>query len=507
MNFTQLTEHLSEMGIVGKKQADGIKSAMAGHQAAGFRQQMESSGAEIEKLYDALVDHGYSKKSKYAKGAAKAIKKSVKSCADYAAENNRKTPTKQANEALVGQLKKFREAIPERGEGLKSDIRRTVGEAVETVKIAIATTKSKATSENAIANLSAAEQKIAGIEAKLAEVVDAASRNAAAKAGDIIDCLNAAASDLVTGNHSSDAAKSKLDEAMKLASEWGTVKLGGFGREAKETEIKTASALSSEIVVKAKIGGARNKIRDAFELVDTKLANTSVQDTKLDDIKAKRKAERVKIEQLEDDKQQIIADYQAGVLDSEEAKEKILDIQKQVSRCEERIEGFNFNLERLGGAAEAYRDKLEELRNILENIDFYADDDTITVELSKSINFRALNAFISGVSTDVVIDEIVNMDTVAAIVGKQMQTSAETVKEKLKQGRVLTTHKSKNEVSLEDQVKRSQQNKQDADDFMQSIINGAAGGTGAGKGDKTKIEIPTGGAGEVLSLLADESDV
>ena len=380
------------------------------------------------------------------------------------------------------------------------NIKLTTLEVMERMKEALRAAKLEASTDTARANISEAEASIGKIAEQIGAVTDASSKTAADKANKIIGDLEVAVSDYISGNHSSPEARKKLNEALTEATGWITVKPTKWAREAKESDVKTVDTMSKTILSKSKVFAAQSSIADALELINGKLASSKGQTDKVDGIRAQRKAEREKMQGLEDDKQQVIADYQAGVLDSVEAKERILEIQKQISRCEERIEGYTIKIDQLGDVAEANREKLEELQTIIDNANFFADNSSVIVEIAKAIDFRAINAFISGVSTDVVISSIVNMDTVANIIAKQMKISAEEAKAKLKQGRSFSTHKSKNEVSLEEQVLQSNKRKQDADNFMQDLIAGSAGKP------KPKVEIPTGGSG-TIKISAGEEDI
>ena len=371
------------------------------------------------------------------------------------------------------------------------DIKSSTLEVIEKVREAFRAAKLEAPSDGAIASINGAEATLAKIEEQIGAVVDASSKTAADKANKIFALLEAAAMPIVTGNYSSGEVTKALGSALAEATGWVSVKPSKWVRDAKESEVKTSADLSKTVTKKSRVFGAKNSITDALSLIEGKMKSGKNQNAKVDEIKEKRKAERAKKQSLEDQKEEVIADYKAGVLDSVEAKEKILEIQKDIIKAEERIEACTAKIEQYGGVADANMEKLEELYNIIDNANFFADNPDVIVAIADAIDFRAINAFISGVSADVVIDRIVKMDTVANVIAKQMKISAEEAKNKLSQARGFVSYKSKNEVSLEEKVKQSQKQKQDADSFMADLIAG-----GSGK-PKPKVEIPTGGNGEI----------
>ena len=374
------------------------------------------------------------------------------------------------------------------------NIKSTTMEVIEKVREALRAAKLDAPTDSARASVSAAEATLAKIEEQVSAVSDATSKTAADKANKIFELLEAAAMPLVTSNYSSGEVTKALGSALAEATAWVSVKPSRWVRDAKENEVKGVGDISKTITKKSRVFAAQNSISDALELIQGKMQSGQSQNAKVDEIKEKRKAERAKKQELEDQKEQVIADYKAGVLDSVEAKEKILEIQKYIIKAEERIDACTAKIEQYGGVADANMEKLEELYNIIDNANFYADNPDVKVAIADAIDFRAINAFISGVAADVVIDRIVKIDTVSNIIAKQMKISAEEAKSKLSQARGLTMGATKvksGEEAIKEKILESQKQKQDADDFMQSIISGDSGKS------KPKVDIPSGGNGEI----------
>jgi len=372
------------------------------------------------------------------------------------------------------------------------DIKSSTLEVIEKVREAFRAAKLEAPTDGAIASINGAEATLSKIEEQIGAVVDASSKTAADKANKIFALLEAAAMPIVTGNYSSGEVTKALGSALAEATGWVSIKPSKWVRDAKESEVKTSADLSKTVTKKSRVFGAKNSITDALSLIESKMQSGKGQNAKIDELKEKRKAERARKQELEDQKDEVIADYQAGMLDDVEAQEKILEIQDGVNRIEERIETINARIAQYGGVAAANADKLEELYNIIDNANFYADNPEVTVAIADAIDFSALTAFITGVSADVVIERIVKIDTVSNIIAKQMKISAEEAKRKLSQQRVMVGGGNKNKTAeLEESIKKQQERKQNAKAFMQDLIAG-----GSGK-PKPKVEIPTGGNGEI----------
>ena len=501
MDLVKLSAHLSEIGIIKKKQADEIESALKGTglRSPDFIKTLDNSGKGIERIYDELVANGYSPKSKYGKSAKGALKKSIGACAAYAKQNASKTPDSVTNRALTEKLEKIAKAIPEAsapGVNFKAEV---IG-AIAAVNEALEAQKEFAPTDAARVRLEEAQRSLAKIEQSLGGVLDVATAKAASNAKAILDKIGAAASDFVNHNYNSENAAKALTEAVSLAEGWCGAKLATFGGEAKAELVDTGAATPGKVKTMVRYRGAKANVYDAGELLKSKMSSSEKnQSGKIKEQKAKRDAEREKIRTLEDEKEAVIADYKAGVLDSTEAKEKILDIQKDIVKSEERVENYTRIIDQYSSVADANEGKLEELYNIIDNISFFADNPEVIVSIADVIDFEAISAFINGSSNDIVIDRVVKIDTVANIISNTIRESAEEIKEKLSKARSFTKHTSKNEVSLEEKVKQSEKQKQDADSFMEDLIAGSSG-------NKKKVEIPTGGGNKVDDTLIAISD-
>ena len=500
MNITALADRLYTVGIIKKKQRNTILTCMKGQQTETYRTVMENSGAAIEGWYNALVAYGYSKKSGYCKKLVKSIQAGIGECVSYASENNRSSPSQSANKAVNDTIRKITQSIPYKGEELEMNIKATTLEVIKRCNEAL---EAYLTSTSAKDVITRAQGMLREIAQQVEAAVDASSKTAAEKANKIFDNIQSAVNSYVTGNTSTKTAVLALEEAKEIAASWANVKLSRFAREARESDVKTVANINETILNKAEESEAINKVSDVSNAIDAKLDVVKAQEDQIEEMRKTRQQLSMERDSYIEKIELVKADWMAKVISSVDAQQLILGHQQNQANVEDQIDMYNARITQLTEAVLAQKGKLNELKIIIGNARFFAVNSAdIIVPIAQNIEFDAIHAYLNGSSNDIVIDKICRIDAVANIIAKKMKMSADEAKNKLRQTRGFVSMDQKTTVSLEEKMKKSQQQQLDADDFMNSLMNGGSKGP---KVDATPVT--NSNAQTPIKISAGEEDI
>lgn len=499
MNIVSLAETLHSQGIISRGQKNTLAGCLKGCQSDNYITVIENTAKDIGKWHKALTDYGYSKGSSYSKGLVKAIKDGVKSTVGYVKANINKTPLQSANSDLKNSIGKINNSIPEKGDKLTMNVKSTTLEVIAKCNEALEAYLPSTAAKDVITRAQAMLKEIAE---QVQAAVDATSKNAADKANQIFDKLQSAVNSYVTGNTSTKTAVTALEEAKEIAVSWTNLKISRFAKEARESDVKGASKLNETILNKAEESEAINKVSDVSSAIDSKLDVVKIQEEQIEEMMKTRQKLSAERDGYLEKIELVKADWMAKTISSVDAQQLILGHQQNQANIEDEIDMYNARISQLQEAVLAQKGKLNELKIIIGNAKFFAVNSAdIIVPIAENIDFDAIHAYLNGSSNDIVIDKICRIDAVANIIAKKMKMSADEAKNKLREVRGFVSMGQKTTVTLEEKMKKSQQQQVDADDFMNSLMNG---------GKSTKVEnpqTPISNGTSTIKISAGEEDI
>jgi len=386
------------VGVTGKLEDMGV----TGYASDGCQELAESCLKRMEEYVRYGVNYGFSGVKEALEDLGSLIvklsdKKAEKKLAKYEDE-------KRKIEAEV--------KLPKQGEPM--EIKEEVFKYIETCLAACEVIEGMNMAEDRVKVLKKSRSKFQELKTKIENAIDGSSKDAAEKAGQIIHEIRRWRNDAAILMHS-ETSLSYLDNALKIADEWGqlslSVRTGGLfsrDRTAKEKDIvryekDAIDRIAASIHVRDKIEIFGENLKAYRKSVGERYDTTELLE--------KQKEYREQIEALERERAEIFQKQRNGEMDKVDALRRCRDeIDPDLEDLRADVKRLSSEISEKNAMQRDYSRVYRKLTAINDFIMSYRNDPAMLFTLGVAMDFNKLNNVMRGLSSPDEINHVIDLE-------------------------------------------------------------------------------------------------